>query len=56
MDFGTRTYTFGPFADPFDPGESISFEAKIRQNIHLVKVGLNFRLGDWGKYPVAARY
>ena len=55
MDFGTRTYTLGPFSNPFDPG-SETVDLKIRQNIHLVKVSLNFRLGDSGKYPVAARY
>jgi len=53
MDFGTRTYTFGPVSSPFaDPGSGESVELKIRQNIHLVKVGLNFR---WDN-PVVARY
>jgi outer membrane immunogenic protein len=56
MDFGTRTYAFGPVSNPFgDPGESESLEVKIRQSIHLVKVGLNFRW-DVGKAPVVARY
>ena len=56
MDFGTRTYTFGPVSSPFaDPGSGESVELKIRQNIHLVKVGLNYRF-DVGKYPVTARY
>jgi outer membrane immunogenic protein len=50
MDFGTRTYSFviAPAGAPFT--DTIDF--KIRQNIHLVKVGLNFR---WDS-PVVARY
>ena len=57
MDFGTRTYTFGPVSPPFaDPGSGELVELKIRQNIHLVKVGLNYRLSIVGKYPVTARY
>jgi len=56
MDFGTRSYAFGPVSSPFgDPGEGESLDVKIRQNIHLVKVGLNFRW-DVGKAPVVARY
>jgi outer membrane immunogenic protein len=56
MDFGTRTYTFGPISNPFGPpGSSETLDVKIRQNIHLVKVGLNFRW-DVGKAPVVARY
>jgi outer membrane immunogenic protein len=53
MDFGTRTYSFAvaPVGLPFSETDDI----KIRQNIHLVKVGLNFRF-DVGKYPVSARY
>jgi outer membrane immunogenic protein len=53
MDFGTRTYSFtlAPTGAPF----SETLDAKIRQNIHLVKVGLNYRF-DVGKYPVSARY
>ena len=54
MDFGTRTYTFAfPGAFPFILSETV--DVKIRQNIHLVKVGLNYRF-DVGKYPVSARY
>jgi len=53
LDFGTRTYSFeiAPTGLPF--GETV--DVKIRQNIHLVKVGLNYRF-DVGKYPVSARY
>jgi len=49
MDFGTRTYSFviAPIGESPD-----TFDVKIRQNIHLVKVGLNFR---WDN-PVVARY
>jgi hypothetical protein len=53
MDFGTRTYTFN-----IAPAGSIiteSVDVKIRQNIHLVKVGINYRF-DLGKAPVIARY
>ena len=38
-----------PFVTPED------VDVKIRQSIHLVKVGLNYRF-DVGKYPVSARY
>jgi outer membrane immunogenic protein len=55
MDFGTRTYSFGPFSNPFDPGFSETLDVKIRQNIHLIKVGLNYRF-DLGKAPVYAKY
>jgi outer membrane immunogenic protein len=49
MDFGTRSYSFviAPIGESPD-----TFDLKIRQNIHLVKVGLNFR---WDN-PVVARY
>jgi outer membrane immunogenic protein len=54
MDFGTRTYTFAlPGTFPFFDPETV--DVKIRQSIHLVKVGLNYRF-DVGKYPVTARY
>jgi opacity protein-like surface antigen len=53
MDFGTRTYTFD--IAPALLGFSETVDVKIRQNIHLVKVGLNYRF-DVGKYPVSARY
>ena len=53
MDFGTHTYSFdvAPVGFPF----SAVVDTNIRQNIHLVKVGLNYRF-DWGKAPVYARY
>jgi outer membrane immunogenic protein len=47
MDFGNKTHEFA-----FDEGDSIGF--RIRQSIHTVKVGLNYRF-DWGT-PVVARY
>jgi outer membrane immunogenic protein len=50
MDFGTQTYSFT--IDPVGPATPATFDLKIRQNIHLVKVGLNFR---WDN-PVVARY
>jgi outer membrane immunogenic protein len=44
-DFGTRdiAFTFGSIAD-------------IEETKSVVKAGLNFRFGGWGKAPVAARY
>jgi outer membrane immunogenic protein len=50
MDFGTRTYSF--VIDPGPPFGAETVDVKIRQNIHLVKVSLNFR---WDS-PVVARY
>ena len=45
---GTYTFTIAPAGVSF----SETLDAKIRQNIHLIKVGLNFR---WD-CPVIARY
>ena len=53
MDFGTRTYSFN--IAPALVGFTETVDVKIRQNIHLVKVGLNYRF-DVGKYPVSAKY
>jgi outer membrane immunogenic protein len=50
MDFGTRTYSFT--IAPANFGITDTVDVKIRQNIHLVKVGLNFR---WDN-PVVAKY
>ena len=50
MDFGTRTYSF--VITPVGDLTPETFDVKIRQTIHLVKVGLNFR---WDN-PVVARY
>jgi outer membrane immunogenic protein len=57
MDFGTRTQTFAfSFVSPsIFLASSETIDVKIRQNIHLVKVGLNYRF-DVGKAPVVARY
>ena len=54
MDFGTRTYSF-VIAHSVWVSTDGTVDVKIRQNIHLVKVGLNYRF-DVGKYPVSARY
>jgi outer membrane immunogenic protein len=53
MDFGTHTYSF--VVAPVGADFSAVVDTNIRQNIHLVKVGLNYRF-DLGKYPVSARY
>jgi outer membrane immunogenic protein len=44
-DFGSRDITFsnGGILD-------------INETKNVVKAGVNFRFGGWGKYPVAARY
>ena len=46
-DFGTRDLSFVG-NDPFIYG--------IDETKSVLKAGLNFRLGGWGKAPVAARY
>jgi opacity protein-like surface antigen len=47
MDFGKRTYYFLI--------DDVPIDVTVRQNLHLIKVGVNWRL-DFGKYPVVARY
>ena len=47
MDFGKRTYNFLI--------DDVPIDVTVRQNLHLIKVAVNWRL-DVGKYPVAARY
>jgi outer membrane immunogenic protein len=44
LDFGKDTYTFGAF--PID----------VDSQVHLVKAGINYRFGGWGKAPVVANY
>ena len=44
-DFGSRDITL-----------SNAFVLDIKETKSVVKAGLNFRFGGWGKYPVAARY
>jgi outer membrane immunogenic protein len=48
LDFGRRTHTF----QPTPACTCTAFDYEIRQNIHLVKVGINYRFGG----PVVARY
>src|SRR5262249_53883037 len=70
LDFGTRrdffsclgvTFT-GSFACGFTAGAGIhpTFPLDIRQQIHAIKLGLNWRFNwgkaPWGKGPVVARY
>jgi outer membrane immunogenic protein len=53
--FRDQDYTF-PLAFTFEPVHvNLSFDTTIKEHIHLVKAGLNYRF-DWGKYPVVARY
>jgi outer membrane immunogenic protein len=47
LDFGKKTYDF-----TLPDGDGVS--VRIRQSMHTVKVGLNYRFG-WGA-PIAARY
>jgi outer membrane immunogenic protein len=56
IDFRNESYIF-PFN--FDVGipVTVNAHADIEQKLHLIKFGINYRLGDWfGKAPVAARY
>ncbi len=48
MDFGTKTYLF--------PGIIGNDFVDIRERIHLVKFGLNYRFGGFGLFPVSAAY
>ena len=48
MDFGTRTLRFT------DPGGDEFTDLSIRQRVHTVKAGVNYKF-DWGG-PIAARY
>jgi outer membrane immunogenic protein len=54
IDFRDQDYTF-PLAFAAGPfNVNLNFDTTIREKIHLVKAGLNYRF-DWGKYPVAVR-
>lgn len=53
MDFGTESLVFPTNVI----GVGVNLNADVRQKLHLVKFGLNYRLGDWfGKGPVRASY
>jgi len=55
IDFRNKDYNF---AAAFSEGpDSIRFDfgSTIRERVHLVKFGINYRF-DFGKYPVVARY
>jgi outer membrane immunogenic protein len=47
IDLGTKTVDFGLNASFTDPGVTVTYD--IRQRIHLVKFGLNFRFGGWSR-------
>jgi outer membrane immunogenic protein len=52
--FKDKDYTF-PLAFTAGPfNVNLNFDTTIKEHIHLVKAGLNYRF-DWGKYPVAVR-
>jgi outer membrane immunogenic protein len=53
--FKDKDYTF-PLSF-VDNGNSLnlSFDTTIKEHVHLIKAGLNYRF-DWGKAPVVARY
>jgi outer membrane immunogenic protein len=51
IGLGTRAVTFTP-----TPPTTAPFIYDIRQNVHTVLVGLNYRFGDLGKGPMVARY
>lgn len=44
LDFGKDSYAFG----------GVPFE--VDTQVHLVKAGINYRFGGWGKAPVVANY
>jgi outer membrane immunogenic protein len=55
--FKDKDYNFAlSFADgiPLDPDLNLNFNTTIKEHIHLVKAGINYRF-DWGKGPVAVR-
>jgi outer membrane immunogenic protein len=53
--FKDNDYTF-PLSFADGPNRlNLNFDTSIKEHIHLVKAGINYRF-DWGKYPVAARY
>jgi outer membrane immunogenic protein len=54
LDFGTETVHFPDLASVLLI-QNLSDEVSIRQRIHLVKAGVNYRF-NWGKAPVAAMY
>jgi len=45
LDFGKDTFNFGAFG-PVD----------VDTQVHLIKAGINYRFGGWGKAPVVANY
>ena len=51
LDFGSETIHFPGLASALSI-RNLSDEVSIRQRIHLVKAGVNYRF-DWGKAPVA---
>ena len=53
--FKDKDYNF-PLSFTDGPNSlSLNFDTTIKEHIHLVKAGLNYRF-DWGKAPVIARY
>ena len=57
INFRNEDYNFA--AAISDGPDSIRFDfgTTIHERIHLIKAGVNYRLGDWfGKAPVIARY
>ena len=53
--FKDKDYSF-PLSFAQGPDSlNLNFDTTIKEHIHLVKAGINYRF-DWGKYPVVARY
>lgn len=53
-NFGTRNVDFPSFVV-----EGVTIDAStrgIKETKSVARAGLNFRLGGWGKTPVAAKY
>jgi outer membrane immunogenic protein len=53
IHFRSEDYNF-PLSIGDDPPFNINVGTSIRENVHLIKAGLNYRF-DWGKGPVAVR-
>lgn len=57
LHFGNKTVTLaGTACEPGDGCDPISRDFRINQSIHLIKFGLNYRFGNFGKGPLVARY
>jgi len=47
LDLGHKNFEFPAF-----PG----LPSRVNEKLDIVRVGVNYKFGDWGKGPVSARY